>query len=880
MSPWDSRLLLRSLHERAGLSALLLLALSSVVAGADEAARKDRFGDPLPVGAVRRLGTQRLWHDSSVSLMAFSPDGKVLATAGNISRTDQELTIQLWEIPSGRRLARWVVQQGRDLLALTFSPDGKLLASAGWQNGVSLWSVPDGKEKRHLKNRQMPEDGGVTSLAFAPDGKTLAVGEMSGGVTLWDLVGDRRPRRYTLHDGQAQFLAFSPDGEKMAALVAKHGTCVVDVAGGVELWRTDSALPFAFTSDGKSLVVVKRRDGGDEITFHDAVSGERRGKPRQLPGLVHDLVRTSDAKILAAGARNYRARLWDAASGEEVISLQGELKLDHLEMALSADGKMLAGADGATIHLWGTATGRERRAEMGHGEPVSFAGVAAAGKTLVTVSGDSIRLWDAVTGAPRRRLGRGRIQGVHLSPDGKSLTWVNRTTDDVPHLHLWDILADTETRRADVEKDLPLFALAFTADGKSLAWGSNGTMQDGVHLWDVAGGRLVRRFGIDWSPQALAFTPDGKRLAVAAFRSLDLWDPATGERLRRLTNEEQADQLAFSPDGKLLASWKPGLPILVWDVERGTEIRRLGGRKFYPRALRLFSPDGRYLALVGQENTLHLYDVRSGDEFRRFPGPRHFDRARINWLLADPKFVALSDVALSADGKTLAAEQPDGSIRLWEVATGAERRHFAGHEGGVRALTFLSDHRRLASGGEDTTALVWDTTGLGDQASEKELSARDLDHLWAELAGEAAPAYRALWRLALSPRWSVPFLAERLHPVAAPEPARVRQMIADLASDTFGRREQARRELLELAELADKPLRAALEMRRRLEELIARLDESMPPPGQARMLRAIEALEHAGGTEARRVLQTLAGGTAAARVTKEAQAALRRLGRS
>jgi WD40 repeat protein len=545
---------------------------------------------------------------------------------------------------------------------------------------------------------------------------------------------------------------------------------------------------------------------------------------------------------------------------------------------------VLAGAEGATIHLWDTATGRERRSDMGHGEPVAFAGLAAEGKTLVTASGESIRLWDAATGAPRRRLGRGRIQGVHLGPDGKSLTWVERTTDDVSHLHLWDTVADAETRRSDTEKDLPLFGLAFAPDGKTLAWGTNGTDQNGVLLWDLAGGQLVRRFGNDSSPQALAFAPDGKKLAVAAFRALDLWDPGTGRRLRLLTDEEMADQLVFSPDGKRLASWKPSLPILVWDVERGTEVRRLGGRKFFPRSLRLFSPDGRYLALAGQENTLHLYDVKSGDEFRRFPGPRHFDRARINWMLADPKFVAQTDVAFSTDGKTLAAEQPDGSIRLWEVATGAERRRFAGHEGGVRALAFLPGDRRLVSGGEDTTALVWDVTGLGDGAKE-ELSAQELDRLWAELSGAAGPAYQALWRPALSPRRGVPYLAERLRPVAEPEPARVRQMIADLDSATFDKREAARKELTELAELADKPLRAAmagkpgLEMRRRLEELIARLDESMPPPGQARVLRAVEALEHAGTAEARRVLQSLAGGAAAARVTKEAQAALGRLGR-
>jgi WD40 repeat protein len=154
--------------------------------------------------------------------------------------------------------------------------------------------------------------------------------------------------------------------------------------------------------------------------------------------------------------------------------------------------------------------------------------------------------------------------------------------------------------------------------------------------------------------------------------------------------------------------------IRVWDARTSKEVCRIGGRNLFPRVPRSFSPDGRYLAVVGPENTLYLYDPRTGEEFRRFPGPRRLVFLNRPSIWSDRDWSSdLYDVAFSADGKTLAAEQKDGSIRLWEVATGKERNRFAGHADGIRALIFVKGDRLLVSGGEDGTGLVWDTSGRG-----------------------------------------------------------------------------------------------------------------------------------------------------------------------
>jgi hypothetical protein len=204
---------------------------------------------------------------------------------------------------------------------------------------------------------------------------------------------------------------------------------------------------------------------------------------------------------------------------------------------------------------------------------------------------------------------------------------------------------------------------------------------------------------------------------------------------------------------------------------------------------------------------------------------------------------------------------------------------FGGHPGGVRALAFTLDGRRLVSSSDDTTALVWDLTG---GAKEETLTRPQLEALWADLASEdAARAYRAVWSLAAAPRQSVPFLELRLRPVPRLDPSKVTRLLADLDSDRFAVRQQAAAELERLEAAAEPALRRALEgrpsleTRRRLERLLARLETWSPE--RLRTLRAVEALERAGTPEARRLLNALAEGAAGAWLTREAAAARDRL---
>jgi RNA polymerase sigma factor (sigma-70 family) len=825
--------------------------------------KTDLGGDPLPPEALLRLGTTHLRHGGDVHALHFLPDGKVLLAR-------DETGVSVWDAARGRRIHRLPKESGgRDGSGHALSPDGKWLATAG-ENALHIWDTATAKLLRTIPvEGGRPGAGPFLLSAFSADGTMLAVlgGDHMRHVTVWDPATGRQLRSWTAGKMPLTFLSFAGDAKTLITANDHNVICSWDVLTGEqkrEIVRLPSTIKtLALSPDGKLLATVGQttKPGGPGlpgvlfsiadpfIRLWDVATGKevrRLDEPAgaqkaELKRGFESVAFAAGGKVLLAGSAEGVLYACEPAAAKELRRVwQGTPFLRAL--AASADGKTAAVASGAVVHLIDLASGKEVFLGAGHPDSAYKTAVTPDGKTILTASHRDLFLWDVASGRLRKRL-RGHhdyINGLELI-DGGTKAVTSAYQDGT--LRVWDLIAGTEAYRIE-SPDKANILQAVSPDGKTLAVGGSGSL---TVLYDARTGKEIHRLKGhgEFNDYGAAFTPDGRMLVVwyCADNIVYLWDLATGRKIREYT-------------------------FIDGDPPQPNPAR---GRPVYFAAV---SPDGRLIAFGSQSRFLEVRDLASGTVLYR------------RTKLPD----GVCPMTFSPDSRMLAWSGwwNDPTVHLVEIATGTDRRRFAGHTGRVLSLSFSADGSMLVSGSGDTTALVWDLTGklaAGDEWG-KPLPAKDVEAAWQDLIGDdAGRAFDAIRRLSAAPREPVAFLRRQLKPVAAVDADRIARLIADLDADEFAAREKATRELEALGERAVGACRKALagapsaEARRRLEGLLAQAGrETGQPSGERlRVLRALEVLERAGTAEARDVLATLAHGAPGARLTEDARAALQRL---
>lgn len=817
-----------------GAAALLAVASDSdgepsaaATASRSAATKKDREGAPLPAAALARLGSARFRQEGSIRFLCFSPDGRWLASGGSS-------VVNVWEPATGRPYRRFSVPEGTVASAVFLNERTLAWIGNGKRLQCRVWDFERGREVSHLDLGEglprarllITRQGGC--YVSSPDGirRYGADGRLRLLIPFADGSEPIPPLIAVSADGRTLAVrrAASLTGATIELFGTDHGRCITRFKQ-----KDAAATAVSFSPNGHflaSLASSLQPGSAGIVSLWDTQRGEEVRHWERPTGLGVSLSFSPNGSLLATGLLEGDVVIWDVATGREVWHCRTENVPWCL--AFSPDGTRLAvaGLRGAEITLWDVKTGRLL--------PVSADPLRDVGQlqfrdaTHLLGLADRFRVWDVVSTQEVDRLADVRsdpLQRVVISSDEKLLAapCIDKCAQ------LWDGRSGRK-RRTLGERGNFARSLLFACGHRYLVTGcDNGS----IRVWDTANGKLIQSLEgkSGWSVSVLALSPDGHVLASAARDTsevdsenfeLTLWDLAAGRQIRTLPNSIVRPALAFSPDGKMLAcASSAAAKVTLWGVQDGQEIRP--PLDAGPSECIAFSPDGRLLATAGS----------------------------------------------------------DGTVRLWELASGGLRAVFVGHQSPILSIVFSPDARLLASASAEAPIYVWD---LSERlASQRRLSQQGLEECWKQLAGkDAAAAWTASRQLSAAAEQALPFLRKHLQPASPPDKQAIRRLVGRLDSRAFSEREKAAADLAETLPQSRTLLRVLLPQMESAEVRV-RLQRIVDQPRwyathTVRQLRALEAVERMQTPAAVALISELASGAADDPLTRDARATLQRLG--
>jgi len=578
-----------------------------------------------------------------------------------------------------------LVRSGGRALTVAWSPDGTRLATSGEDRRIRVWNAATRKEILTLS-----AGAACWQVAWSPDGKRLASAQTDNTARVWDLAARKTVFTFGGFNKDVVWVAWSPDGDRLAAGDWDGVIRVWDTVKGTQILNLKGAGPsVAWSADGKRLALSKAgADGYHHIQIVDALSGgEVLSFAATKVETLWDLAWSPNGKRLASSESENWVRVWDATTGQEL------LKFRHLgtvgRVAWSPDGKRLATASWAQrISVWDLATGRETLTLRGHRNHVAFVSWSPDGNQLASAGDDGmVKVWDVRGKQESPAMEGARAVALAWSPQGRRLAWAGGRK-----VTLWDPKRGSEVLLSNVDAQ----QVAWSPSGKHLAVGKPG----GFVVLDVEAHREMRTFPCG-DVDAISWSPDSTRLAVTVVTSGErlvvtrVWDVANGREVlsrsaSKETNVNRMHALAWSPDGARVASAENG-SVIVWDAATGKEMLAIPGNDGdNPIHAVAWSPDGTRLASGWSDESVKVWDSSTG---------------RVLWTL-EGHTGAVRAVSWSPDGKRLASASTDGTARVWDPGNGQELLSLPGSFAG-----WSSDGRGLATIDDADGAIrIWDTS--------------------------------------------------------------------------------------------------------------------------------------------------------------------------
>ena len=683
LSATDFRQAVRLIDEDNAIDALPFLARSLSANPANDAA----------LTRLATLLTSRVWmrpllilnHESGVTSMEFSPDGRQILTAAHS-------TGHIWDAGTGRQLTPPLKHQF-PVVAAHFSPDGKRIVTASGDKTARFWNAQTGEPL----TEPMKHNALLNSAEFSPDGTRIVTGSLDNTFVVWDvetgklLLGPIKPGAIKARDAVRSSPVQPTNGVASEAapssgkgnVYSKNVVGYVTSRDGATEIFSSNPLTARFSPDGKQIITISR---GEAARFWDAQTGQaligplKDGPPTNSAGL------SPEGKPIATASDAKTAQRWDTQDGH------------------SSDGKWVVRVSGGTARIWDARTDQPWSEPLRQRAEVRSARFSPDGKRIVTASADNAAyVWDVRTARPLvepLKIG-GSLNAIEFNPDGNRIVAASLAAV-VWDAHTGQLLTEPMKHGSNV------LSAQFSPDGKRIVTASRDAT---ARVWDAQSGQpLTEPMKHDMAVLSAEFSPDGKQILTASEDgSVRTWDALTGRPLTRLSGPWFSVASAhFSPDGKQILTGSGDNTARLWDAGTGQALKaplQHGGQDGSVDSAE-FSPDGKRILTASSsryinndgiwiEKTARVWDSQTG---KPLTAPMKHGNATADIRAAH----------FSPDGNQIVTASNDGTARVWDSQNGQPLTEPMKHKFAVLSAQFSPDGKRIVTASQDTTARVWD----------------------------------------------------------------------------------------------------------------------------------------------------------------------------